>query len=406
MSVMKKAPGQLEFIFLMAGIMCMTALSIDIVLPALGLIRQDLLISNANDAQYIISFVFLGVALGQMFFGPFSDVKGRKPAIYIGFVVFILGCLVSLFSENLELMLLGRILQGFGASAPRIVTVALVRDRYKGKEMARIMSLIMTIFILCPLFAPLLGQLLLTMTDWRGVFAFLAILALVACTWFSLRQEETLPVEKRVKHSFQQLFSSLKEVITHKESMAYILGLGLVFGCFIGFLSSAQQLLQVTYQLGELFPLQFAGLAFVMGVASFSNSKLVARFGLRFLVLWSLSLFSLASLLTLIVAYYFEGLPPYGLLVIYLLVALFCIGLLFGNLNALAMVPFGHIAGLAASVVGTFSTIPAVIIGILIGQAFDDSVIPLLQGFALCGCLALLLVWQVGKKEALTQQMT
>ena len=199
MSAPSKKLGFVEQVILLALMISMVALSIDVMLPALFNISQDLHAEHPNDRQYIIAAVFLGLAIGQLFYGPLSDSTGRKPAIYIGFGLFLIGCLLSIFAENFTVMLIGRLLQGLGVASPRIVSLALIRDQYEGREMARFVSLVMTVFILVPVLAPALGQLILIFAEWRMIFVALFILGLATLIWFSLRQEETLAVENRAR---------------------------------------------------------------------------------------------------------------------------------------------------------------------------------------------------------------
>lgn len=381
----KTHPGFGEFIALMALVTCLVALSIDSMLPALTEIGRDLGAQGENDSQLIISVIFVGVASGQLFYGPLADANGRKPAVYIGFSLFILGTLLSLVAQDMSTMLVGRFLQGLGAAGPRIVTVAIVRDQYKGREMARVMSLIMTIFILCPVVAPMLGQGVLLIAGWREIFVMLLLLAVAALTWFGMRQPETLSNENRVPFSVEAMVSSAREILYHRAAVAYIVGLGFVFGAFIGFLNSIQQILQGLYNLGAQFPLYFAVLALGIGLSSFINSKLVMRFGMRPIALGALVFITVLSLLALPGGYLLGGIPPLWVTMFYFLMILFCVGLLFGNLNALAMEPFGHIAGMASGIVGGISTFIAVLLGTLVGQAFDGTLLPLITGFTLLG---------------------
>ena len=387
-----------EFVALMALIMCLVALSIDAMLPALDQMGVALNVAAANDIQLVISVVFLGVATGQLIYGPLADAKGRKPTVYLGFALFILGTLLSLFAQDLQTMLVGRFLQGLGAAGPRIVTVAIVRDQYKGKEMARVMSLIMTIFILCPVVAPLLGQGVLLVAGWREIFGLLLALALIAVVWFGLRQHETLPQERRIPLSAKHVLANIKEVIGQRAALSYMIALGFVFGAFIGFLSSIQQVLQGLYGLGAMFPVYFAVLAISIGTASYTNSRLVMRFGMRSLALTATAFITGFSLLALPLFYLLGGVPPLWLWMAYLLLTLFCVGLLFGNLNAMSMEPFGHIAGMASAIVGAISTFIAVSMGTVVGQLFDGTALPIVGGFALLGGLALFAIWRACRR--------
>lgn len=386
---MQSGPPLGEFVALMALMISLVALSIDAMLPALGPMGSDLGLLHDNDSQLVITALFFGLATAQMVYGPLSDSIGRKPAIYIGFLLFIIGCILSMVATNLTVMLIGRVLQGIGAAGPRIVTIALVRDQYEGRAMARIMSLVMAVFIIVPMLAPLIGQLILFTTNWRAIFGAFLVLALVALVWFRLRQPETLPPEKRVPFSPGRISAGIREACMNQTAMAYIVAAGLVFGAFVGYLNSAQQIFQQQYGLGEMFAVYFAVLALAIGAASLFNSKLVMRFGMRFLSLRALWVLCIASLGFLAFTFRSAGNPPLWTLMVYLSIVFFCLGILFGNFNALAMEPLGHIAGVAAAVVGSLTTFMSVILGTWIGLSFDGTVMPLVVGFALLGVASL-----------------
>jgi DHA1 family bicyclomycin/chloramphenicol resistance-like MFS transporter len=377
-----------EFIALIAMLTSLTALSIDSILPALGVIGHELKVVHENDAQLVVSILFLGLACGQVFFGPLSDATGRKPLMYVGLVLFMLGSLVAMLSQDFSQILLGRFLQGLGASAPRVITMALVRDCYSGRGMARVMSFMMSVFILVPMLAPTLGQGILLVAGWRGIFTFLMLMALIVLVWFRLRMPETLAAEKRRPFTFKQFWKSAYSVITNRAAMSYTVSAGLVFGGFLGYLNSAQQILQVQYGLGERFPLYFAVLALGVGGASFLNGRLVMRYGMHLLSNRAVRAFTLIAGLFLLVAWRTNGQPPLAILMMGLVLLFFAMGMLFGNLNALAMEPLGHIAGIAASIIGSLSTLIAIPLGTLIGQGYDHTVLPLFGGFFILGLLA------------------
>jgi DHA1 family bicyclomycin/chloramphenicol resistance-like MFS transporter len=386
------APGIVEFVILIALIISLVALSIDAMLPALPLIAADLGVTRINDSQFVISVFFAGMALGQLFFGPLSDSVGRRPAIIWGLLLFAAGCLLSIVAIDFEQMLLGRFLQGLGASGPRIVSIALVRDQYKGREMARVMSFVMTVFILVPIFAPAVGQGILQVADWRFIFAMFLCLILVVGLWFWKRQPETLARENRIEFSFAQLFVDIKGILRIRAALGYTLTMGFIFGAFIGYLSSSQQIFQMQYQLHALFPLYFGILACSVGCASLSNARLVMRFGMRRLSRIALRSICLLSFPFFVLALLSDGHPHLYLLMLYLLLLFFCFGILFGNLNALAMEPLGHIAGLGSAVVGSISTLISVVFGIIVADAYDETVLPLVLGFAILGLAGVLVM--------------
>lgn len=381
-----------EFVTLLAMMTSILALSIDSVLPALGAISRDLQLASENDAQLVVSAMFLGFAVGQIVAGPLADSFGRKPIIYIGYGVFILGCLLSLLSSSFAMMLLGRVLQGLGAAAPRIVGIALVRDCYEGRAMARIMSIVMAIFILVPAIAPAIGQGIMLIASWRAIFLVMLVMALAAFLWFMLRQPETLPVDARRPFSTRTVLLGIGEIFGHRVVTGYMVATGIIFGAFLGYLSSAQQVFQSAYDTGQWFALYFGGAALSIGAASAFNSFLVMKLGMRFLTWWSLCILCVISSVFGGITFAFEGLPPLWGFMLWLLLAFFCVGILFGNLNALAMEPVGHMAGLGAAVIGSVSTFISLPLGWAIGASFNDTVVPLVFGFAGLGGLALAVV--------------
>jgi DHA1 family bicyclomycin/chloramphenicol resistance-like MFS transporter len=382
-------PKFFEFVVLMAMIISMVALSIDAMLPALPNIAADLGVTRINDSQYVISILFAGMAIGQMIFGPMSDSVGRKYAINVGFAVFIVGCLVSLLAETFTMMLIGRFLQGFGAAGPRVVSIALVRDRYEGREMARVMSFVMTIFILVPIVAPALGQAILMFSDWRGIFWMFLVLSFIALSWFNLRQPETLLVENRIRFSIKQVLSDIKYICVIPAAMGYTIATGIIFGAFLGYLSSSQQIFQQQYHLGNQFVIYFGILAASLGLASLLNAQLVMRFGMRRLSHGATFFIVVLSVPFYFLAQHYSGSPPLWQVMAYLLTVFFFVGILFGNLNALAMEPLGSVAGLGAAVVGSLSTLISVALGVIIANAYNGTILPLVSGFALLsiGCL-------------------
>ena len=383
-------PGFGEFVVLVALIISLVALSIDAMLPALPEIAADLEFEQAKDAQFVISMLFVGMGFGQIIFGPLSDSIGRKPAINLGFIIFILGCLLSIFAQDFSDMMTGRFLQGLGAAGPRIVSIALVRDRYEGRIMARVMSFVMTIFILVPVIAPSIGQLIIAYSDWRSIFILFLVLTLIALTWFSIRQPETLPPGRRIGFSMHQILRDIKAICSIPVTLGYTITMGLIFGAFIGYLSSSQQIFQVQYGLGNQFPLYFGVLAASIGLASLLNAQMVMRFGMRRLSRIAVIIIALLSAPFLLLALKFQGHPPLPMLMAYLLGVFFFMGILFGNLNALAMEPLGHIAGLGAAVVGSISTLLSVVLGIIVAGAYDGTIIPLVAGFALLSIVCLM----------------
>jgi len=377
-----------EFVILLALMISIVAMATDIMLPALSVIGRDLEVARANDVQLVVSSLFAGFALGQLIAGPLSDSYGRKPVIYWGYAVFLVGCLLSVVAADLTTMLIGRILQGLGAAAPRVVLVSMVRDGYAGRAMARIMSIVMSVFILVPVAAPTIGQVIVNLSGWRATFLFLLVQAVVASLWFAVRQPETLAADNRRRFSLGAITRGAAEALSNRTVAAYTLSAGFIFGAFLSYLSSAQQVFQVTFGTGDLFPLYFAVAALSIGLASFTNSRLVMRFGMR--VLTHAALIGVTALsggfaLVLLAT---GDVPPFGLF----LATFFCVGFLFGNLNALAMEPLGHMAGLGAALIGFASTFMSLPIGWFIAGRFDGGVLPLVAGFFASGLATLIVM--------------
>lgn len=389
-------PSLAEFIIIVSLITSLGALSIDAILPALPQIGSDLNVQNANDRQLTISLFILGTALGQMFSGPLSDKTGRKPPAYWGYALFVVGSLLSLFAVSFPMLLSGRFLQGVGISAPRTVTMALVRDRYEGRAMARVMSFVMTVFILVPMMAPTFGQTMLFLSGWRSIFGGYVLLAVITVLWFALRMPETLAPENRAPFSLQRIVMAIREIVGIRLALGFTVAAGLINGAFLGYLNSAQQIFQEQYAVGNRFPLYFAVAALSLGLASLLNARLVMRLGMSLLVRWSLFAVLGLSVGALGIALLAAGQPPLWFLMAYLVTAFFCIGILFGNMNALAMKPLGHIAGIGAAVIGSLSTLISVSIGTVIGQSYNGTILPFAAGMAILAALSVFAVRWAG----------
>jgi len=383
--------GMGEFIFLMASLMSVVALSIDAVLPALGFMAQDFGV-DGSEIQLVITTLFAGFAIGQLIYGPISDRVGRLPGIYVGFGFFILGCILSMAAQSLEMMLIGRFLQGIGASGPRIMVSALARDSYSGRAMARIMSLSGSVFMMVPICAPMLGQVLLWLGPWYIIFATYIILALLLCIWTWLRLDETLPRERRRSIHPKVLWQAFVSVLSSRVAAGYTLVGGLVFGGFLGYLSSSQVLFQQIYQVGDAFALYFGALFFPNLISSYLNAKLVMRWGMFRLVQLTNVWVFISSLGLYLYAQCYAGVPPLMHTMAFLFAIFAGIGFQFGNLNALAMEPLGEIAGMGASVVGAGSMFVSIPIGGLIGMAISTDIFPVALGMAACALMSLLIM--------------
>ncbi len=385
----KPALGAGEFVALIALLISLVALAIDAMLPALPQIGEDLGVARRNDVQYVVSSLFLGLSLGQVIFGPLSDRIGRKPAIYLGLGIFMAGCLMSIYARSFELLIAGRILQGIGVASPRIVSMALVRDQYSGRRMARLMSFTMAVFVLVPAIAPALGQAIMWLGGWRSIFTSFFVVAAIAFVWFMLRQPETLPVSQRQALSPRTIRRAAIRVLSIRASFGYTLASGFIFTPFLAYLSTAQQIFQEAYDTGLLFPLYFGSLALVIGGTSLLNGRLVMQYGMRRLSMASIIFITSVSVVFCGLTFAFGGLPPFWLFMAYQLVVFLCIGPLFGNLSSIAMEPLGDIAGLGATVVASLGTFVSVPLGALVALQFDGTLYSLITSFAVFSALAM-----------------
>jgi MFS transporter, DHA1 family, multidrug resistance protein len=387
-----------EFVALVAAMFSLVALSIDAMLPALGEIATDMGVAGTNQAQLVVAVMLFGLGVGQIFYGPISDSYGRRRPIYFGFAIFLLGSVICLLAQDMTTLLVGRFIQGMGVAGARIVTVAIVRDLFEGAAMARVMSFVMTVFILVPAIAPMVGYGILLFAGWRAIFVMLLTQSLIVLIWFSFRLDETHPPERRSPLSARRIWRATVEIIRNRRSFGYIIAAGLVFGAFIGFLSSVQQIFDITFDRNPEFPFWFALMSLALGAASLTNAKLVMRFGMQALSLSSLvisAITSAAFLIYLLVAV--EGNAPFWIFIVYMIITFFFFGILFGNLNALAMEPLGHIAGIGASIVGAGTSIISSPLGILVGQQFDGTIVPLVAGFTIYSLICIFAMRWAGK---------
>jgi DHA1 family bicyclomycin/chloramphenicol resistance-like MFS transporter len=382
--------GSAEFVALMAVMMSVVAISIDAMLPALGIISDDLGLTDPNQAQFIISSIFAGMAVGQLICGPLSDALGRKRVIYVTIVLYLIGSVVCVLAGSIETLLIGRFLQGLGVSGPYVSTMSIVRDKYSGSAMGRVMSLVMMIFIMVPAVAPSLGEAILSFASWRYIFGMFIVYALAVMVWVTIRLEETLPPEKRISFSIAHMVTGATAVFSHRRTVCYMVASALIFGGMTGYLNSSQQIFQEHFGVGKAFALYFGGLALTFGVSSLSNSRIVERLGMQRIVGIAFAAIVVCSAIFLGVNLLMPA--TLWMFVTYVACIFFCMGFLFGNLNALAMEPMGHIAGIASAIIGSTASVISICLGTLIGQLYNDTVIPMTIGFLVLGSLAVVLL--------------
>ena len=376
--------GQTEFIALIAVLFATIAFSIDAMLPALPQIAAELSPDAPNAAQLILTSFVLGMGIGTLFAGPLSDAFGRKPVILAGAALYCASALLAYLSPTLEGVLLARLLQGLGSAGPRVVSLALVRDMYKGREMARVVSFAMMIFTLVPAIAPFIGQGIIALAGWRAIFLAFVVFSAVTMLWFTLRQPETMPKALRRGLSRDALRGAFVEVLSHRVVIVSIAVQTLVFACLFATLSATQPILDQVYGEGDRFPMWFALIAVLSGSASFINAKLVVRLGMRRMVTATLAAQLVFSVVML--AAKAGGLWPvawaFPAHLAWTTGVFFMTGLTIGNLNALALEPVGHVAGMAASVIGAIATVASVVLAAPVGLMFDGTAYPLMAGVA------------------------
>jgi DHA1 family bicyclomycin/chloramphenicol resistance-like MFS transporter len=386
-----------EFVTIIALMMALSALAIDAMLPALPAISDHFALAGANDRQLVVTAYLVGFALGQPIHGPLSDRYGRKPVLMAGLVLFAAGAALAAVADSFDMLLLARTLQGLGVAAARVISNAVVRDCFSGREMARVMSLAMMVFITVPIIAPAVGAGILLVADWHSIFLVLLAMAGVTAAWVALRLPETRDPADRLPLSLPRLGEAARAVVRTRTTLGYTVALGLLFGILMAYIATAQQIFGEIYGMGAEFPLFFAALALSVAAASLTNAGLVSRFGMRRLS--HIALIGLVVLTTGMAVAGFPGRPSLVVLSLWLGAAFFCFGLVMANFNAIAMEPLGRIAGMAASFIGFLTTLLGAVGGWAIGQAFDGSVRPLTIGFTFMAwsALAVVLVTERGR---------
>lgn len=374
-----------EFVAIMAMLVATVAISIDGLLPALSIITEELTPLRPNNAQIILSSFVAGMAIGTLIVGPLSDSYGRKPIIYGGAFIYILTSVVCVVSQSLELILVARFLQGVGASAPRVVAQALVRDFYKGREMARISSFIMIVFALVPAVAPLLGSFVMFAFDWRAIFFMFIAFVAISTTWMGLRINETVSKENRVKFNLRNLVSAFREILSNPLILTAVITLVFAYSILFVGIFLIQPVFERVFGRPETFPYWFAAIALLAASSSYVNARLVRRLGMRMLT--NIAFRTQVGLSTIILLVfglgYFDGEFGFFCFLFWMFSIFFQAGLTMGNLTALAMEPVGHIAGTAASLISAIATIGSVFLAAVVGQFFDGTPIAMIVGITL-----------------------
>ena len=382
-----KGPGFPEFVALIAMMMALNALAIDSMLPALPAIGEALGVASENSRQWIITAYLLGFGVTQIIYGPLADRYGRKPVLMVGLSLYVVFSVLAAFSPTFELLIAARVGTGIGAAALRVLAVSIVRDRYSGRTMARVMSLSFLVFLGVPILAPTLGQAILSVAPWPWVFGVLAVGGAAFALWAAIRLPETLRPENRMPIRLGRIASAFREALTDRRSMGYTLAMTAISGTLFGFINSSQQIFFDVFHEPELFTVVFGAVAGGIAVASLLNAKLVERLGSRLISHTALIGFIAMSAIHAAVA--LSGHETIWSFAVLQALTMFCFGLIAGNFGSMAMEPMGHIAGTASSAQGFISTTFGASLGFLIGQQFDGSTVPMTIGFLLLGLTAL-----------------
>jgi len=382
--------GRTELVIMMASLMSLNALAIDIMLPALGLISDDLRLTDPNDRQWIVTSYIYGMAIGSIIYGSLADRYGRKPILAVTISIYVAVGIICAFTNDFQLLLIARFTQGLAAAAMGVLVNSIIRDRYEGDAMARNMSTIMMVFMIVPVTAPILGQIVLFFAEWHVIFLVLSAIGLAVLTWVMLRLPETLRPENATPIEFVAVTSAWRAVIFHRNSFGHVMAAGLMFAPLFAFIASAQQIFFDRFGAADIFVYIFAINAAAMSLGNFVNSRIVMRFGARRVSQWALITFITISLIHLGVTY--AGHLTLPLFVAFLAPAMAMVGFTGANFSSIAMQPFGRIAGVASSFQNFARTGLSAGIGGAIGLQFDGTTLPLVTGFVICGSAALLLV--------------
>ncbi|MFX0544210.1 multidrug effflux MFS transporter [Roseovarius sp. S1116L3] len=395
----KRALPHWELIILIASLMALNAAAIDIFIPALQDIGAALGVDSENQRQFVISSYLAGFGAAQLIYGPLSDRFGRRPILFFGLGLYFLAAFAAAFAPTFGILLALRATQGIGAAATRVIAITVVRDSFGGRRMASVMSLVMMIFMAIPVIAPNIGQIIMLFGSWQEISIVVAAFSFAVLVWSALRLPETLHPEDRRALTLRHTAQAFRLVLTNRTAFGYTMASATIFGVLFGFINQAEQIYTEIYDIGPVFTLYFSGVAIFMAAASFLNSRLVERFGMRRLSHAALIGFCLLNGFHLLLGSAMGGATPFWLFYILVIPTFGLFGFIGTNFNALAMDPLGHVAGTASSVLGFGQTLGGGLLGAIIGYAYNGTIIPLFAGFlvlSLCS-LGMVLIAERGK---------
>jgi DHA1 family bicyclomycin/chloramphenicol resistance-like MFS transporter len=381
-----------EFLALVSMMMALTALSIDLMLPAFGEIRSAFGIApDSSQTAAIVTAFMIGLAAAQIVYGPLADRFGRKPMVFVGFALYAAGAVAAALAPSFSALLAARVVWGMGAAGARVLTLSVVRDTHEGDAMARTMSFVMAVFILVPVAAPSVGAAIVSVAPWRAVFWFCAGYVVLIALW-ALRLPETLDPSQRLELRLTRLWRAGRLVVTNRTTVGLTAATTLMFGAFVSYLASSELIVEDVFDLKPWFPLIFGGTAALMGAAVLSNASMVGRVGVEVMTQRVADAYAVAVVVLVAVAWAGGDHLPFALFAPALSVVLALHALLLPNLTTLAMAPMGSVAGTASALIGTAQTGGGALMGAAIDRAYDGSVRPLAVGFLIAGTATRLLV--------------
>ena len=380
-----KRPGTREMTAMLAGLMALNAFAIDAMVPALPDIGRSLHVAQKNHRQLVVVAYFVGFASTQLLWGPLADRFGRKPVLAAGIMLYGVFGLLCATAGSFPLLIAGRVAMGASAAVTRVLVVAMVRDVFEAEAMARVMSLVFMTFMLVPVLAPNIGQLILLVASWRAIFLVLAAYALSMLTWSWRRLPETLHPEYRRSLDPRAMLSAIGQTVRDPQSRGYTIAVTIMFSALVAYISSIQQIVFDAFHEGRFIGLVFAAIAAPMALASWTNSRIVERYGLR-----RVGHGAAAALMVVTVTHALLALAGRETLLSFVVLqalTMCCFAFASSNLGTLAMEHMAPIAGTASSVQGVIGTLGAAIIGFFIGQSFDGTTTPFAVGTAICATL-------------------
>lgn len=376
-----------EFVIMIAALMALNALAMDVMLPALPEIGNAFQIADENDRQQVLIAYLIGFGGAQLFFGPISDSLGRRGVLLGGLALYSAASVACLLAGTLEFLLIARAIQGIGCAAIRVVAISVVRDCYTGRQMGKVMSLVMMIFMAVPIVAPSIGQVILLMAEWHWIFSMLLVAGVIMLLWCAIRLPETLPADYRSPFAAGAIVRAYIQTLSNRTSLGYMLAVTFVFGGLFSFITMSQQIFVEIFGLGVWFPVVFAAIAICMSISSFVNSRMVEALGMRVLSHAAMIIYCLTGLALLLASSLFrENLIIFMILVT---ITMACFGFVGANFNTMAMEPLGDIAGTASSVIGFCTTLGGACLGYIVGQYFNGTTVPLGAAFFFYGACAI-----------------